>query len=140
MTTKRRWLWGLLILLLLLWYWWKHRRPTVEPEPKLPPPAEESPPPLSQPVSSAPGGYVTMAGYALNDTSDAALDALSPETIAKLNAVDYYSFRNHGYMGVGLYQAWKNIRQNASDTDEVKHQIQGVLLGYITKDTNYTGM
>jgi hypothetical protein len=113
--------WWLLLLLLLLWWWWGRRR-TAKATTDTSTPA---PPDRADGVGSS----LTMQGYRLGDTSDAALDHVSAETIAMLNSNRYYSLQNGAYMDIGLYQAWLNSRSNGANTADVKQQIGAVLTG-----------
>jgi hypothetical protein len=84
MTSIKKYWWAI-ALFLFGWWWWKR---TTLPG-----------------TTTVNGSSLTMAGYARGDTSDAALAALSSETVDYLNAVNYTTPR-YGDSGTPLYEAY----------------------------------
>jgi hypothetical protein len=128
--------WWLLLLLLLLWWWWKRRKvpqstgggtdtgyaermSAFMAAAAAPVATSEAPPAVapagwgySGPTANIAAGYISAADFL----------AASPEVIFYLNGTHYFH-PTQGDMGVELYQAFLNIKQNGSDTADVVRQM-----------------
>jgi uncharacterized membrane protein len=126
---KRYW-WLALFLLGLAWLWWEKRKQYAAwlagqaAGQAAMGTASGAAAATAGPSNGPQGGYagptaILASGY----ESEADYLAASPAVIALLNAVTYIH-PSQGDTDVPLYQAFLNIRQNASDTDDVRVQMR----------------
>jgi hypothetical protein len=98
-------------------------------KPSLPPPPAN--PGTTAPLIGAPG--LAKTAPAPLDVSDAAIAALSPETISMLNRHKYWSAEK-GALVDGLHDVWVDKKQQGVDVEDVRKQIGWALRGIFMEE------